>query len=319
MQLSLTLAPADPLALRALADGDGPFLERTQLAALLADPGHAELARWLEAHGMQRLPRSPLGPLRLRCTEAQLRAALGERATGLLLAGDESPASHARDCLPRRFVGLVHGLHIERDELDALSRSLTLPRRSADVSGSPRGLRPADLRARYHVPAEFDAAGETIALMALGGLPDARDLADCWAAWGVPAPDLHLRQIGGGAPSRHPLHTFETTMSLVWLAAMAPGARIVAYFIDPAHAPDPWLTFMQAVVADDELRPTVATTSWSAPEQQYYRAHGRAAIASLLDQAAALGITVLAASGDWGALAGWPRTLADGRRAYLTT
>lgn len=312
MHLSLTLAPADPLALRALADR-GSHLEREQLAAALADPGHDELAAWLGGHGMLRRS-SGLGPLRMGCTQAQLQAALGERAAKLVSDSREGPAVLARECLPRRFAGFVHGMQLERDDSLTSSRPIALPCAPARTLGSPRGRVPADIRARYSVPDDLRADGQTIALMALGGLPDRRDLEHAWAAWGVPAPELHARQIGGGAPSRHPLHTFETTMSLAWLGAVVPGARLVVYFVDPTHNLDPWAAFLQAVVADDELRPTVATTSWSAPEQQYYRHHGRETIACLLDQAAALGVTVIAASGDWGALAGWPRRLADGRR-----
>jgi kumamolisin len=47
-------------------------------------------------------------------------------------------------------------------------------------------------------------------------------------------------------------------------------------------------------------------TTWSAPERQYYRAHGRESFAGLLDQAAVLGMTVISASGDWGAHGGFP-------------
>ncbi|HEY0136055.1 MAG TPA: S53 family peptidase, partial [Nannocystis sp.] len=233
------------------------------------------------------------------------------------LGAAASPTALARDCLPRRFAGAVHGMHVEREPLGAMSRAIDLPHAAPRDPGRPCGITPAEIRARYAIPADQHAAGETIALMALGGLPDRRDLEDSWAAWGVPAPELHARQVGGGTISQHPLHILETTMSLAWLGAMAPGARLVVYFIDPERCPDPWVTFLQAVIADDDLRPTVATTSWSTPEYQYYRTHGRETFASLLDQAAALGITVLAASGDWGALAGFPRMLADGRRACV--
>lgn len=343
MQLSLGLAPADPLALRELADAVsdpddprcGAHLGRDALARLVLGDEHAALARWLVAHGMRPLPlladpslplpppapldehglRSPAvgAPLRLACEPAQLRAALGERAAARLLARDPPSPAQARDCLPRRWAGLVDSVHLERAPQPAWMRPLAFPRGPALPLASPLGLTPAALRARYGAPPAWSAAGETIAVMALGGVPDLADLEAAWSAWDVAPPELHARQLGAAAPSLHPLHRFETTMSLAWLGALAPGARLVVYFIDPATEPDPWASFLRAVIADDRLRPTVATTSWSCPEHQYYRVHGRATITCLLDQVTALGVTVLASSGDWGVLAGPPRPAGDGR------
>jgi kumamolisin len=103
-------------------------------------------------------------------------------------------------------------------------------------------------------------------------------------------------------------------MAVAWAGALAPGARIVVYLIDPAVVADPWSEFLVAVLSDVELRPTVAVTSWSCPERQYRRVHGGEVFRGLLDQAAAVGITVIAASGDWGAYDGFPSAPGAGGR-----
>jgi kumamolisin len=110
-----------------------------------------------------------------------------------------------------------------------------------------------------------------------------------------------------------PLETLEAMMSVEWAGALAPGARIVAYFVDPAVMGDPWSAFLLAVIGGAEAAPTVASISWVTPERKYFRLHGRTVVEGLLDQAAALGITVVAASGDWGAFDGVPKVVRDGR------
>src|SRR5690606_10758548 len=91
-------------------------------------------------------------------------------------------------------------------------------------------------------------------------------------------------------------------------------AELRVYVIDPRHVADPWVTFFEAALADHA---TIATTAWSSPEQQYYAAHGRQVAASLLDQLAVRGCTVLAASGDWGPCAGAPRARLANHQAPL--
>src|SRR5262249_3564494 len=128
-------------------------------------------------------------------------------------------------------------------------------------------------------------------------------------------PDVRLVRVGPIGPrAAEPLCRFETTMALAWAGALAPGARLTAYLVDPSAVADPWSAFLFAVLSDAGRPPTLAVTTWSCPERQYRRVHGGDVFRGLLDQATALGVTVLAASGDWGALAGMPSTNAGGAR-----
>lgn len=101
-------------------------------------------------------------------------------------------------------------------------------------------------------------------------------------------------------------------MTVEWVGAMAPGATIVVYMIDPEIFADPWAVYLLALINDKQNNPTVASTSWIIPERRYYRVFGNSVVTGLLDQAAALGITVISAAGDWGAFDGVPRKTVDG-------
>jgi len=181
------------------------------------------------------------------------------------------------------------------------------------------GLTPADVRRIYGFPADptLDGSGETIALLMLGGALAEADLHAFWDAHGIPRPPEVRTYHVGSRPSKvtsaNKLYALEAAMTVEWAAALAPGARILVYFIDPMVIADPWVTFLLKVVGDRENAPTIASTSWITPERSYYRCHGRRVVSGLLDQAAAIGVTVLSAAGDWGAFDGVPRTIKDGR------
>ncbi|HZF53857.1 MAG TPA: S53 family peptidase [Polyangiaceae bacterium] len=184
--------------------------------------------------------------------------------------------------------------------------------------GSPdlAGVTPADIRKIYNFPDAWDGSGETIALLMLGGTVDERDLHAFWTAHGIKPPEVRMVHVGSRPSKTTPhnkLYMLEVAMTVQWVGAMAPGARIMVYFIDPTVIADPWVTFLLKVVGDRETAPTICCTSWITPERSYYRSHGRKVVSGLLEQAAALGVTVISAAGDWGAFDGVPRVIKDGR------
>lgn len=316
MRLTLQLAPADPAGLAALADalarpGDpanGP-LEREALAGRVAltPPQRAALRAWLAEAGLAARA-GGLGDQRWT-TELGPRALarlLGEAAARTLIARRRLHGADARALVPADLAPRVAALEVGPAGAPAAPRGL------ADPGGGPRaadmiGLTPAELARGYGCSRELDGDGECVAVMALGGVPDAADLHGFARAFDLPPPRVELVPLTPlGACADDPRHRLETTMGLQWLAAVAPRARIVVYLIDPGLVADPWAEFLFAVLSDRSRRPSVAVTSWSAPARQYYAVHGRAHFAGLLDQAALAGITVIAASGDWGAYDGFP-------------
>lgn len=177
------------------------------------------------------------------------------------------------------------------------------------------GVTPKEVRKIYNFPDAWDGSGETIALLMLGGTVVESDLHEFWTTFGIKPPEVRTIHVGSrpnNAVVHNKLYLLEVAMTVQWAGAMAPGARIMIYFIDPTVIADPWATFLLKVIGDAENAPTICCTSWITPERAYYRSHGRKVISGLLEQAAALGITVISAAGDWGAFDGIPRVVKDG-------
>lgn len=293
---------------------------------------------WLRSCGIEPLDTGPVGgqALVVSATEQEITKAFGRHLANWLRnpTGHRSP--RVETAVPRDVAGYiqaVHGLHNAGDtrssmvihtpasEQSPATMSIdggdALPySRRADTNGPPPGLAgvtPADIRRIYHFPTQWTGEGQTIALLMMGGHFDIIDLYTFWHAFGIPHPEVRVVRLGPVTDEpRNPMLQLEASMTIEWLGAMAPGAKIVIYKVDPTIFADPWAMFLLALVGDKENAPTVATTSWITPERRYYRSFGSSVVSGLLDQAAALGITVVSAAGDWGAFDGVPRSTVDG-------
>lgn len=205
------------------------------------------------------------------------------------------------------------------------------PRRHSSVRGHEASASLPDLARAYAFPQGLDGTGETIGLIEFGGGFYPEDIQQFCSQLGVPAPRISVVEIGsaGNRPaSRRAVHelldvasgrlslaakeeqsdsflaaqsTAEVTMDLEILAALAPRAHIVVYF---ANAGEQGLYHaVSRAVHDDHHRPGILSISWSMPEHTF-SAPELSAIEDLLREAAHLGVTVCASSGDAGALNG---------------
>ena len=165
---------------------------------------------------------------------------------------------------------------------------------------TPTSFSPGQLAALYGFPAG-SGAGETVALIELGGGFTPSDLATYFAANGVsPAPsvtavsvDHATNQPGGGASGPDG----EVMLDIEVVGCVAPGAAIVVYF-----APNTDAGFLDAVttaVHDTTHKPSVVSISWGGPESTW-TAQSQTAFDSAFQAAAVLGVTVTVASGDNG-------------------
>lgn len=335
VQLSLMLQARQPDELEELAESVstpnhsvyGSHLTRLELSQQIA-LNHREqqaLQEWLESYGMIPLPTIALAAQELvfRATIEQLTSAFGTKTSQRLLSPKGVSMAQLKSSLPRSLAGYVHTIRVlpdlqpkrntaywglnssslfpEANLIDSCQFSQTLPTELL-------GLRPIDIQQGYSLPQTITGKTETIAVMALGGYPNWQDLAQFWQVFGIERPEVHTVQVTPMAErAQHPIYRWETTMEVQWLGAIAPDARIVIYFIDPRLVADPWSTFLLAVISDKHFQPTIACTTWSTPERQYYQVNGTECFAGLLNQCAVLGITVIAASGDWGVFDGLPQ------------
>lgn len=170
------------------------------------------------------------------------------------------------------------------------------PARAAAVSYSPLQLAQA-----YNFPANLDGSGQCIAIIELGGGFNATDLASFFSNLGIATPSVTSVSVDGAAnsPTGDPSGPDgEVELDIEVAGSVASGAQIAVYF-----APNTDQGFIDAVAAavhDTQRRPSMISISWGGPETSW-TAQARDALNSACQDAATMGVTVLAASGDNGA------------------
>lgn len=205
------------------------------------------------------------------------------------------------------------------------------PRRHSAVHGQATSSTLHNLAQAYRFPPGLDGTGETIGLIEFSGGFYPEDIEQFCSRIGVAAPRVTVVKIGRGANqpvNRRSIHEFlgvvdgtlklaakaeqsdsfvaaqctaEVTMDIEVVAALAPGAHIVVYFASTDeqglyHA-------INRAVHDEQHRPGILSISWSIPEHTLPSSEIQA-IEGVLHEAAHLGITVCASSGDAGAING---------------
>ena len=156
---------------------------------------------------------------------------------------------------------------------------------------------PLDIARRYHFPAGADGSGQCIALIELGGGYRTTDLQTYFKGLGLPAPSVTAVAVDGGANTPGGDADGEVMLDIEVAGAVAPKARIAVYF-----APNTDQGFVDAIktaVHDTTRQPSVLSISWGGPEESY-TAQSLRNYDAVFQEAAALGVTVLVASGDNG-------------------
>lgn len=164
---------------------------------------------------------------------------------------------------------------------------------------TPASFTPVDLARLYDFP-DGDGAGQCIAIIELGGGYRDSDLSAYFSKLGVKAPNVVAIGVDNAknAPTGNPNGPDgEVTLDIEIAGAIAPGARIAVYF-----APNSDAGFVDAVnraLHDAANKPSVISISWGGPESMW-SSQSMSAFNDVLQSAAALGVTVCAASGDSG-------------------
>ena len=158
---------------------------------------------------------------------------------------------------------------------------------------------------RYNFPDTFegktlDGAGQTIALIQLAGGYRDDDLRLAFEKIGVPVPKISAVCVDRATnnPTTVNSDDREVMLDIQVAGAVAPAAEIVVYF-GPNHGNKGFLDAISAAIHDKQHKPSVISISWGGTETSSDR-QGIDAFHELFAAAAALGITVCAASGDHG-------------------
>jgi kumamolisin len=182
--------------------------------------------------------------------------------------------------------------------------------KAAPATGQENSFSPLEVANLYGFPEGLDGKGQCFALIEFndintttnvvtGGGFNESDLQGFFSNLKLAVPPLVVLSTDGGAnkPGPNPNIDGEVTLDIEIAGAIAPGAKFAVYF-----APNTAQGFIGAVnqaVHDAENEPSVVSISWGGSEdsqpQQFLDG-----LESVLQDAAALGVTVCCAAGDYG-------------------
>lgn len=156
---------------------------------------------------------------------------------------------------------------------------------------------PMEVGQLYQFPNGTDGTGQTVAVIELGGAFNKTDFKQYFTALGFKkTPPVTTVSVAGGKSASSDADA-EVMLDAEVIGALAPGAKIVIYF-----APNTDQGFYEAIsqaAHDTKHNPSVISISWGGPEDSW-SASTLAAMETALQDAAALGVTITAASGDSG-------------------
>ena len=170
--------------------------------------------------------------------------------------------------------------------------------RRSPRAGTDGAFTPVQVADLYAFPDDASGAGQTIALIELGGGYSEDDVQAYFQGLNLPAPALSAVAVDGGANQPGGDADGEVMLDIEVAAAVAPGAKVVVYF-----APNTDQGFHDAIAQathDSANAPHILSISWGGSEDSWTE-QARQAMDAALQDAAALGITVTVACGDNGA------------------
>ena len=164
---------------------------------------------------------------------------------------------------------------------------------------------PLQIAELYKYPTGVDGSGECIALIELGGGYNAADLSKYWSELKLTAtPTVSAVSVGNGSnnPTGDPNGPDgEVMLDIEVSGAVAPGAKIVAYFADNTDAG--FLNAITTAVHDSTNNPSIVSISWGGPESSWTQ-QAMTSMDEAFQAAAVMGVTVCVASGDEGSTDG---------------
>jgi kumamolisin len=164
---------------------------------------------------------------------------------------------------------------------------------------------PIQVATLYDYPTGVDGSGECIALIELGGGFNPTDLSNYWSQLQLAkTPTVSAVSVGNGSnnPTGDPNGPDgEVMLDIEVSGAIAPGAKIVAYFAENTDAG--FLNAITTAVHDSTNNPSILSISWGGPESSWTQ-QAMTSMDEAFQSAAAMGVTVCVAAGDDGSTDG---------------
>jgi kumamolisin len=171
--------------------------------------------------------------------------------------------------------------------------------RSRAATAQGTSYTPAQVAQIYGFPAGTTGAGQTVAIIELGGGFATSDLDAYFGGLGIAVPSVTAVSVDGAA--NNPADTsgadLEVSLDIDVIGAAAPGAAQVVYFA-PNNGDQGFVDAISAA-AEASPAPIAISISWGQSEDSW-TAQGLSTMNAAMSDAAALGITVCVAAGDNG-------------------
>jgi kumamolisin len=301
-------APALRKRVAALANGDGTseHLSREQFAAAHGtDPADmAKVRAFASANALTVVEESAARRTTvLSGTVAQMDAAFGVRLQQITHPGGTYRGRSGTIQVPAELDGIVEAVLGLDNRPQAKPYFRPRPPTGNVNWHAPKSesvpFEPPQVASLYSFP-QGSGEGQCVALIELGGGFRPADLNAYFAGLKLPAPRIEAISVdhGKNAPTGDPNGPDgEVMLDVEVVGAIAPKATVAVYF-----APNTDAGFLDAIttaIHDAAHAPSVISISWGGPEPTW-TAQAVAAIDEAFQDAAAMGITICAASGDNG-------------------
>jgi hypothetical protein len=203
--------------------------------------------------------------------------------------------------LPQDLVPIVEGVFGLDNRRMARSH---LQRSAAGAAAAIAPLTPPQVAGLYRFPpAPPGIAAQTIGLLEFGGGYLTSDIQAFFNGLGLPTPTLVSVGVDGATNDPGGEGSDEVTLDIDVAGSVAPGAKIAVYFAPWTE--QGWVDVVTKAVYDTANAPSVLSISWGWAEFQsilglLWSAAAMDAVSQTFAEAAAMGVTVLVASGDSG-------------------
>jgi kumamolisin len=164
---------------------------------------------------------------------------------------------------------------------------------------------PIQVATLYDFPTNVDGSGECIGVIELGGGFNQTDLSNYWNQLNLSTtPTVIAVSVGNGSnsPTGDPNGPDgEVMLDIEVAGAIAPGARIAAYFAENTDAG--FLNAITTAVHDSTNNPSIISISWGGAESSWTQ-QAMTSMDEAFQAAAAMGVSVCVATGDDGSTDG---------------
>jgi kumamolisin len=174
---------------------------------------------------------------------------------------------------------------------------------ASDAADQSVSYSPAQVAQLYNFPTDVTGAGQTIAILELGGGFSQDDITNYFQSLGIPAPNVTSVSVdrGTNSPTTPDSADGEVLLDIEVAGAVAPGANIVVYFAP--NTDQGFQDAMSTAIHDSTNNPSVLSISWGGPESSWTD-QSMQNMDQIAQEAAALGVTITVAAGDDGSTDG---------------